>query len=122
MLILLAETHSEQGLPAMALPHVLECMAVCERQRLSQRQAVLRLAHIEVGWFPFSVFPSSIPRSASFAAATGLTEALFITSKGPSASVPSLWSVICYHLNAGALYNCHNYHSDSTSAHYMRTP
>ena len=47
-LVLLAELYSELDLPAMALPHVMDSLAVCENSHLPPQQAKLCLAQLQV--------------------------------------------------------------------------
>ena len=47
-LLLLVEAYSELGLPAVALPHVTECLSHCQTHHLSPHPATLWLAQLQV--------------------------------------------------------------------------
>ena len=47
-LILLAEVYSDLGHPALALPHVMDCLTLCETNHLPSQRAKLCLAQLQV--------------------------------------------------------------------------
>ena len=46
--MLLCELYSDLGLPAMALPHVMNCLTLCDNCHLPSQRAKLCLAHLQV--------------------------------------------------------------------------
>jgi hypothetical protein len=46
-----AEIYSELGLPAMALPYIVDSLTICENNHLPSQQSMLCLAQLQVYFY-----------------------------------------------------------------------